>query len=401
MQDAIRAAVLKLFPELSGGLHLDRYARVVAVADHPDQGATCERFRPRYAVDIEILTPDLEPDPDFPIYPAVPLPVPSGAGQEAGTYAFPEPGALAVVGFAYGRPDHPIIRQIYPLGESLPAVAPKEWLAQQSPTVFQRADAAGNWTRRTDAGIEDDSLTRLVRAVEATTELAREIRRIEEHSTVEVGGMRTLEVGTVLTMLAGLRADLGTLGDLNLTAGADSTHTTAGTATETVGRDHVSTVNGDRAVNIAGSRQETVQGEQTTTIGGGRTETIAGEQTTDIGGAKTETVGADQTVQVTGNSTETAGGNKVIQAANVVLQAASVTLQASTFACVGGGGGGSSGGPSLFAEILACLDAIKEALSVLATHSHPTVGAITEGGAVSGHVADLGEHRDTIGGMTE
>ncbi|WP_027369144.1 bacteriophage T4 gp5 trimerisation domain-containing protein [Desulfocurvibacter africanus] len=399
MQDAIRAAVLKLFPELSGGLHLDRYARVVAIADQPEKGATCERFRPRYAVDIEILTPDLEPDPAFPVYPAVPLPVPSGAGQEAGTFAFPEPGALVVVGFAYGRPDHPIIRHVYPMGTSLPAVAPREWLAQQSPAVFQRADAAGNWVRRTDAGIEDDSLTRLVRAVEAVTELAREFKRIEEHSTIEVGGMRTVEVGTVLTMLAGLRADLGTLGDLNLSAGADSTHTTAGEATETVGQNHTSTVKGNRSVAIDGDRQETVQGEQETTIGGGRTETVTGEQTTDIGGAKTETIGADLAVNVTGNSTEIAAGNKVLQAANVTLGGGAITLVAGTFACMGSGGGGGSG-PSLFAEILACLDEIKAALTVLASHTHPTVGAIVQGGTVSGHVASLEEHRNIIGGIT-
>lgn len=119
----------------------------------------------------------------------------------------------------------------------------------------------------------------------------------------------------------------------------------------------------------------------------------------DISGARTETVGADQTVDVAGNNTETAGGNKVIQAANLILQAASVTLQGGTFACVGGGGGG-SGGPSLFAEILACLDAIKAALDVLASHTHATVGPIVEGGTVSGHAGDLGEHRNTIGGMT-
>lgn len=399
MQDAIRAAVLKLFPELSGGLHLDRYARVKAIADQPEEGATCERFRPRYAVDIEVLTPELEPDPAFPVYPAVPLPVPSGAGQEAGTFAFPEPGALCVVGFAYGRPDHPIIRHVYPMGTSLPAVAPREWLAQQSPAVFQRADAAGNWIRRTDAGIEDDSLSRLVRAMEAVTELAREYKRIEEHSTIKVGGMRTLEVGTILSILAGLRADLGTLGDLNLTAGANSTHTTAGEATETVGQNHSSTVKGNRTVGIDGDRQETVGGAQTTSIGGDRSETVQGEQTTTIAGGRTETVGADQTVTVTGNSMETAAGNKTIGGANLILQAGAITLQTAMLTCMAGGGAG-GGGTSLFAEILACLDEIKAALDVLAAHTHPTIGAITEGGTVSGHAASLGTHRDNIGGIT-
>lgn len=142
-----------------------------------------------------------------------------------------------VVGFAYGRPDHPVIRQVYPLGVSLPGVAPREWLAQQSPTVFQRADVEGNWTRATDATITDDSVSRIIRAVDATTDIARELRRISEHSTTEVGGMATLEAGTVLTMLAGIRADLGTLGALNLTSGARATLTVGEGLQETVGAD--------------------------------------------------------------------------------------------------------------------------------------------------------------------
>ncbi len=159
MREAIRRAVKGLFPELGAGLHLDRYARVLAVADAPGQGAASERFRPRYAVDIQILTADGEPDPAFPTYTAVPLPVPTGAGQEKGFFSFPEPGAQVVVGFAYGRPDHPIIRQTYPLGVSLPEVAQGEQLWQSTPAVYQRADAGGNWTRATEAKIEEKILS--------------------------------------------------------------------------------------------------------------------------------------------------------------------------------------------------------------------------------------------------
>lgn len=365
MREAIKNALLREYPELAGGLHLDRYGRVVAIADQPGEGVTCERFRPRFAVDVQILTPELEPDPAFPLYPAVPLPVPGGAGQECGTFAFPEPGALVVVGFVYGRPDHPVIRQVYPMGASLPSVAPREWLAQQSPAVFQRADAGGNWTRRTDAAIEDDSQARLVRAMDAVTEVAREIRRVSEHSTIEVGGMATLEVGTVLTMLAGLRADLGTLGALNLTAGGDSTHTTAGAAIETVGKDHASTVKGSRAITVSGSRTEAVTGAQKTTIG------------------------ADQTTQVAGASKETIEGDKSIEAGNIQLTAqGKITFKAG------------NSGTSLYAELLACLDAIKAALTVLASHTHPNAGAITEGSAVSVHAANLATHRGIIGGIT-
>lgn len=279
MQDFLKKAILRLFPELSGGLHLDRYGRVLAIADAPSQGASSERFRPRFAADIEILTADMEPDPAFPHYTAVPLPVPLGAGGEAGVFAPPRPGALVVVGFAYGRQAHPIIRQMYGMGDSLPQVGPEEMLLQQSPTTFQRADTGGNWSRQTDAEIADKCVTRRVEAMESTTELARETRRISEHSTVEVDGTHTVEVGTVLTMLAGLRADLGSLGALNLTAGGDSTHSTAGTAQETVGKDHASKVTGNRQIDIAGNRGLTVQGADTVTVEGEETIKAKGKVT--------------------------------------------------------------------------------------------------------------------------
>jgi len=347
-------------PELAGGLHLDRYGRVTALADAPEEGSSCERFRPRYAVDIVILTPELEPDPAFPPYTAVPLPVPLGAGQESGAYAYPQPGAIVVVGFVYGRQDHPVIRQAYPLGASLPQVRPGEWVAQQGPAVFQKADADGNWTRATDAAITDDSISRLVKAVDGVTELAREVKRISEHSTVEVGGMATLEAGTLLTLLAGLRADIGTLGDLHISAGGDSTRSTAGRDTETVGGNQHSTIKGDRRAGIAGSQSLEIGGEQTVTVGG--------------------------------NSAETVAGDKTIQAANIALRAAG------TLSLTSSKGGGNV---SLFGELLAGLDDIKAALDTLAAHDHPNAGTINQGGSVASNSASLGAHRGTMGGITE
>ena len=58
MDDAIRRSVERQFPELTGGYHLPRFARVVGVADAPAGAAICDDFRPRYAVDIEVMGPD-------------------------------------------------------------------------------------------------------------------------------------------------------------------------------------------------------------------------------------------------------------------------------------------------------------------------------------------------------
>ncbi len=352
-------------PELAGGMHLDRYARVTALADAPDTGSSSERFRPRYAVDIVILTPDLEPDPAFPPYTAVPLPVPLGSGQESGSFAFPQPGSLVVVGFVYGRQDHPVIRQVYALGASLPEVKPGEWMQQQSPAVFQKADVDGNWTRATDAGIVDASISRAVKAVESTTDLAREVKRVSENSLVEIGGMATIEVGGLLTLLAGLRADLGTLGDMHLTAGANSTHSTAGQATETVGKDHASTVKGNRTIQITGS------------------------QAVSISRSQAVSVKKNHALTVRGTSTEKITGPKNIQAASITLNAIGGTLTMQ-----------GKDGVNFFTELLGCLDQIKAALDALASHDHPNTGTITQGGAVASHSGQAGAHQAAIRGIT-
>lgn len=367
MREMIKKIVLELLPELAGGLHLDRYARVLAAGDSPTEGATSERFRPRYAVDLEILGPDMEPDKNFPRYSAVPLPVSVGGGQESGTFCFPEEGALCVVGFAYGRQDHPIIRQIFPLGVSLPALERGEVLMQQSPTSFQRVDAQGNWKRETSADINESSLARTVKAENYSADLGSENRSVAAHSTESVGSCKTIEAGTVLTMVAGLRADLGSLGALNLTAGGDSTHSTAGSAQETVGKDHASKVTGNRQIDIAGNRGLTVQGNNT------------------------DAVAQNQAVNVGGQHTDTAKGDRTIEAANITLKARG------RFTIIAEGEGSSI---NLYNELLDCLADIRAALDVLATHDHPNAGTINQGGAVSSNAAGAEGHRQKMKGIT-
>ena len=342
-------------------------ARVLAVADAPGQGAASERFRPRYAVDIQILTADGEPDPAFPTYTAVPLPVPTGAGQEKGLFSFPEPGAQVVVGFAYGRPDHPIIRQTYPLGVSLPEVAQGEQLWQSTPAVYQRADAGGNWTRATEAKIEDASRERVVRAQTSADELGTETRTIREHSKESVGGIKQIEA-TTLSLVGGLRADLGSLGNVNMTAGAHSTITTGKARTDTTGGDFAEDVGGNRTAKVAGNAGDEVAGARNRKIGGDETTTVSGASTEKVGGAKTVTA-----AQMTFNSESTIGFNA---------------------------GGGDGGGTSVFREFLGFCDEVLAALDVLAAHDHPDAGTINQGGSVSGHRAAAGQHREKLGQIT-
>ena len=366
MKQAIKRAMIALFPELGAGLHLDRYARVVAVADAPGEGAASERFRPRFAVDIQILTPDGEPDPAFPVYTAVPLPVQSGAGQEKGLFSFPEPGAQVVVGFAYGRPDHPIIRQVYPFGVSLPAVAQGEQLWQSTPTTFQRADADGNWSRKTEARIEDESRERIVSAQESTAVIGTETRTVREHSVEAVGGNKQVEAMN-LTLIGGARTDLASLGNINTTAGAHMTTTTGKTRTDTTGGDFSEDVGGKRTANGAGSVAET--------IGKGKSSAITGDEKTDV----------------SGESTETIGGAKTITAAQVTINSGST---------IGFKAGKESGGTSVFGEFLGFCDEVLAALDVLASHDHPDAGTITQGEVVSRHRKGAEMHRSILQEVT-
>lgn len=389
MQEFLKKAILRLFPELSGGLHVDRYAKVIAVSDPPSEGSASERFRPRLAVDIEVLDADMNPDPAFPKYTAVPLPVPLGAGGESGSFAFPERGALVVVGFAYGRQDHPIIRQIYGIGDSLPEVKPGEILQQASPTVYQRADADGNWTRATDGDIKDSSVTRHVEAMESRAEYGKEQKTVTGHSAKAVHGASSLEVGTQMSFLAGKRANVGTLGDMHLTAGAESTHTTGKNAVETVGGNHSSRVEKDRDIVIKGGRSEDVAKNQKTTIGQSRAEHIGEDQSLSVDGDMKDEVQGEKKVDVGGKHTDKAGGNRTIEAANIILRASS------RLTIIGGEG------VNYNQELLDCLGDIRQALDVLATHDHPDAGVINQGGQVAAEASSAEGHRQRMKGITE
>ncbi|MBU4192872.1 MAG: hypothetical protein KKD85_11235 [Proteobacteria bacterium] len=361
MRKAIEKVILKIFPELSGGLHLDRYARVLAVSDAPAAGGPSERFRPRYAVDLEILTPDGARDEAFPVYEAVPLPVPAGCGQEAGLYAFPEPGALVVIGFAYGRADHPLVRQIYPQGMSLPEVAQGQQRWQQSADVYQGVDQHGNWTRKTGQAISDESLHRAARAVENLDEFSRELRRIHEHSKEVVGGTKTLEALGALRLRSGGSANLVAVDNINFATSRDRTLIVGQDRHEVAGRHMVSLVKGDM--------EETAHGNRTEDVGGNRTESTGGDHTSDVGGESVETV----------------DGNKTIAALHINLEASTIRL------------GQPGSGISLLPTIISFMEEIRCALHDIAIHQHNGRVPPDNGGEIDGHSTAVGTLKGNMG----
>lgn len=246
MEDAIRRAVDRQFPELSGGYHLPRFGRVVAVPDAPAAPGLCDDFRPRFGVDVEVLLPDGEPDPALPILTSLPLPAPMG-GQEAGMFGFPEEGTTVVVSFAYGLPSKPFITQILPHGLSLPRVPKGDQVWQHSEACQQRVDADGNWLRQTDGKIQDKAIEREVEALDNTESFQNHTRTVDDHSTESVGGIKKIEALGALKLLSGGSASFAAVDDLHQATGRD--------LNLVVGQKHSATVGGDMQERIRGLKQ--------------------------------------------------------------------------------------------------------------------------------------------------
>lgn len=246
MDDAIRRSVERQFPELTGGYHLPRFGRVVAVPDAPAAPGLCDDFRPRFGVDVEVLLPDGEPDPALPILTGLPLPAPMG-GQEAGMFGFPEEGTTVVVSFAYGLPHKPFITQILPHGLSLPRVPKGDQVWQHSEACQQRVDADGNWLRQTDGKIQDKAIEREVEAMQNTESFQSHTRTVDDHSSESVGGIKTIEALGALKLLSGGSASLAAVDDLHQATGRD--------LNLVVGQKHNASVGGDMQERILGLRR--------------------------------------------------------------------------------------------------------------------------------------------------
>ncbi|GFM73006.1 hypothetical protein PSCICL_39980 [Pseudomonas cichorii] len=253
MDDAIKRSVERLFPELTGGYHLPRFGRVVSVPDAPASAGLCDDFRPRYAVDIEVLTADGEPDPDLPVLAGVPLPLANG-GDEMGMFGFPEEGTRVVVCFAYGLPSSPYIQSILPHGLSLPKVPQGDQVWQHSDAVQQRVDADGNWLRKTDGKIRDEAIEREVEALGNSEQFQSHTRNVDDHSTEKVGGIKKIEALGALKLQSGGSASLVAVDDLHIATTRD--------LNLVVAQKHNATVRGDMQERIEGLRQSIAKESQ-------------------------------------------------------------------------------------------------------------------------------------------
>ena len=198
----IQRQIESQFPELASGLHLPKMARVVAASEPVSSGNFADPFRPRYAVDVQLLDADGNPDKTTPVYSAVPLPVPM-AGNDSGMFQFPPEGTLVEVGFTGGRPDKPFVRQTLPDGTSLPDVKPGEQLQQQREGVSHRVTQGGDWERQTDQAIRETSMFREVTADSEKRELVKRETTVKATDKTTVLGTSTLMAGAVQHVVTG------------------------------------------------------------------------------------------------------------------------------------------------------------------------------------------------------
>lgn len=190
------------YPELASGMHLPKFARVMNPVEAVKSGNFSDPFRPRYAVDVQLLDADGNPDKDTPVYSAVPLPVPM-AGNDSGMFQFPPEGTLVEIAFTGGRPDKPFVRQTVPEGTSLPDIQPGEQLQQQRAEVSQRVTQAGDWVRQTDQTISETSMARMVKADTEQRELVSRETTIKATDKVTVLGTSALMAGAIQQVCTG------------------------------------------------------------------------------------------------------------------------------------------------------------------------------------------------------
>jgi hypothetical protein len=217
MEDAIKKIIEKQYPELNAQYHLPRFAEVVGTREVPDHGDIADEFRPYYAVDLQVLDEHGKPDKNFPVLKDVPLSLPV-AGHEMGQFAYPENGAWCEVAFAYGSPNKPFVRSVLPHNRSLPKVERGEQRWQHNNASFQRVDKDGNWQTQTDRNITEDSLKRIVSALEDLETYTKRLMEVEADNTETIGGSWTVKAMGMINLLSGGRFDVGALENINLTS---------------------------------------------------------------------------------------------------------------------------------------------------------------------------------------
>lgn len=158
MEAMIRRLVLRMFPEMSGGLHLPQWGRIEAVYSIEAAGKS-DRKEPLYCADIQLLNSNGAPDLAVPVFKKVPL-FADGAGDSRGVFLYPKVGALAELGFILGHPDKPFIRTILTQGLTVRAIGKDDALFSKDANNYYHIDTDNNLNEKCQAIAERIATTK-------------------------------------------------------------------------------------------------------------------------------------------------------------------------------------------------------------------------------------------------
>lgn len=226
MEEIIKACLDRLYPQLISGLCYPRHGMVTGIADPPVNGGLSDAFRPMYAVDVQLLNNQNEPDEAIPPLLGVPVSMPI-AGNEGGISSLPKEGATVLVQFINGQPNRPVITAVLPLGLSLVKTSPGMSIWQGGPGASQTCDMIGNWQRATHGTISDSSYKRSVIAYEndqqyrnnSTTILENDTHTIAGNKEQNIIGKYSAAVASDITMTTASNFTLSAADKLELIAG--------------------------------------------------------------------------------------------------------------------------------------------------------------------------------------
>ncbi|EQA2400213.1 hypothetical protein ACXZ3X_001143 [Escherichia coli] len=217
----------KEFPELAAGLHLPKIGRVESISDTTGNSDLSDPFRPRFAVNVQLLDENGKPDKSVPLYNAVPLPTGFG-GSDSGLMQYPAPGTLVELAFSEARPDRPHIRQIMAQGLTLPAVAADEQVQQARCGVLQKTNSRGDVSRETDQAQTESARVRKIKADEEKSDITERRASIAGDDVMQIGGSHRLyTLGSIQQMIAG---------DIDTGAGGDHRHAVGQELVEVIGK---------------------------------------------------------------------------------------------------------------------------------------------------------------------
>lgn len=247
MEQIIKRILRRLFPELAGGYHLPRFAVVSGIADAPQDGALCDNFRPRYAVDLQLLTKTGEVDNKLPPLLGVPVSMATG-GDEIGFLALPSEGTKVVVQFINGLPNWPIVTAVLPNDLMLAPMQKGQAVWIGGLGGAQSVSVTGDWTRSTPADITDTCDKKTSNAQSNNEYYCTSQKVIIQHDKQTIGGDKETTIAGKYEILAANDMKSQTASNLTISAGKELTINTGKELTINTGKDFAEMVGNKKTI---------------------------------------------------------------------------------------------------------------------------------------------------------